>query len=84
MNAILKVCRYGIYLFLDEYDIYTDTLHNWGFKLWWNSSDGTPAREETWRWSKENGHARFSWERRRNGKQFDGFTLQGPLIEFRA
>jgi len=80
MTAILKIGNYGIYLFANEYDAYRDTAHNWGYKIWWNST--TPRIEESVRFSRWGEHAQFSWELFKNGKQFDGLTVQGPLIKF--
>lgn len=82
MTFIFKIGNYGIYAFANEYDPMRDTLHNWGYKIWWKKS--FPSIEETIRFSRWGEHAQVQWELFKNGKQFDGLTIQGPLIQFRA
>lgn len=82
MTFIFKVGNYGVYAFTNEYDPNRDTLHNWGYKIWWKNP--IPRIEETWRLTNWGEHGGFTWQLYKNGKKFDGFSIQGPLIQFRT
>lgn len=85
MTFFFKWGNYGVHLFIWEWDMMTDHGHKTGFRIWWKRTE--PRIEETWTFDKGNsrygnGQASFRWELRKNGKQFDGFYLQGPLVRF--
>lgn len=81
MTIYFKWGNYGFHLFLNEYDFSMDLSHTWGYSLWWRQ----PAAriEEKWSWTNDSvGQQQFLWELKKNGKKFDGFFLQGPLVRF--
>jgi len=81
MTIYFKWGNYGFHLWLNVYDFQMDATHTWGYRIWWRKLE---ARiEEEWIWTKDyDGRQRFEWRLKKNGKKFDGFLLQGPLIRF--
>lgn len=82
MTIYFRWRNYGFHLWLNEYDFSVDMAHTWGYRFWWKKFE--PRIEERWHFGRWGDSHKFEWELKKNGKSFDGFCLQGPLIRFGA